>query len=61
MEEAKHQADEMARDFVEKRHSEVQSSARQTLEALAGSFGAEETVVDFTDSKLVPVTAESAA
>ena len=61
MEEAKQQADEMARDFVEKMHSEVQSSARQTLEALAGSFGAEETVVDFTDSKLVPVTAESAA
>jgi len=61
MEEAKQQADEMARDFVEKMHSEVQSSARQTLEALARSFGAEETVVDFTDSKLVPVMTESRA
>jgi len=59
--EAKHQADEMAGGFVEKMHSEVQGSARQTLEALARSFGAKETLVDFTDSKLVPVTTESAA
>jgi hypothetical protein len=33
--------------------SEVQNSARQTLEALSKNFGAEKVLIDFTDSKLI--------
>jgi hypothetical protein len=60
-EEAKQQAGQMARTFVEKMQSEVQNSARQTLEALGKAFGAEKVTVDFTDSKLVQTKVESAA
>ncbi|HUT29486.1 MAG TPA: DUF4230 domain-containing protein [Sedimentisphaerales bacterium] len=60
-EEAKQQAGRMAKSFVEKMQSEVQNSARQTLEALGKAFGARDITVDFTDSRLVQTKVESAA
>jgi hypothetical protein len=60
-EEAKQQAGLMAKSFVEKMQSEVQNSARQTLEALGKAFGAKDITVDFTDSKLIQTKVESAA
>ncbi|MDD5724153.1 MAG: DUF4230 domain-containing protein [Syntrophales bacterium] len=60
-EEARNQAAGMAEDFALKMQSEVQSSARQTLEALAKAFGASRVVVDFSDSKLVQTKLGSAA
>ena len=51
----------MAKDFVEKMRSEVQNSAKQTLEVLGQSFGAEVVTVDFSDSELVQTKIESAA
>ncbi len=60
-EEAKQQAGRMAKDFVEKMQSEVQASAKQTLEVLGKSFGAEAVMVDFSDSELVQTKIESAA
>lgn len=53
IEEAKFQATNMAENLVKKMRSEVQNSARQTLEALSKNFGAERVLVDFTDSKLL--------
>ena len=60
-EEAKQQAGRMAKDFVDKMQSEVQSSAKQTLEVLGKSFGAETVIVDFSDSELIQTKIESAA
>jgi hypothetical protein len=60
-EEAKQQAGRMAKDFVEKMQSEVQASAKQTLEVLGKSFGAEAVMVDFSDSELIQTKIESAA
>lgn len=60
-EEAKQQAGRMAKDFVEKMQSEVQNSAKQTLEVLGKSFGAKAVMVDFSDSELVQTKIESAA
>jgi len=60
-EEAKQQAGRMAKTFVEKMQSEVQNSARQTLEALGKAFGADHVTVDFADSKLIQTKVESAA
>jgi hypothetical protein len=60
-EEAKQQAGRMAKTFVEKMQSEVQNSARQTLEALGKAFGAEHVTIDFADSKLIQAKVESAA
>jgi hypothetical protein len=42
----------MAKDLVHKLRSEVQSSARQTIEALAKGFGADRVTVDFSESDL---------
>ena len=53
MEEAKYQATQMADNLVRKMRSEVQNSARQTLEALSKNFGAGKVLVDFTDSELI--------
>ncbi len=53
LEEAKFQATDMAENLVRKMRSEVQNSARQTLETLSKSFGAERVLVDFSDSKLL--------
>jgi len=52
-EEARAQADQMARRMVQTMQSDVQKSARQTMEALARGFGARQVVVDFSQSKLV--------
>jgi len=60
-EEAKQQASVMAKDFVQKMQSEVQSSAKQTLETLGGAFGAQAVTVDFSDSQLVQTKMESVA
>ncbi|MFZ0450718.1 MAG: DUF4230 domain-containing protein [Desulfatiglandaceae bacterium] len=47
--EAKNQASQMANELVKKMQSEVQKSARQTLELLAKGFGARETKIEFSD------------
>ena len=60
-EEARLQAGRMADEFVSKMQSEVQNSAKQTMEALAKAFGAESVVIDFSDSLLVQLEVESAA
>lgn len=53
IEEARHAAAAMAKEFVQSMRSEVQTSARQTLETLAKGFGAQEAIVDFSESELV--------
>lgn len=60
-EEARQQAARIADEFVSKMRSEVQNSAKQTMEALAKAFGAESVVVDFSGSQLVQLKVESAA
>ncbi len=59
VEEAKEQASKMAISMVNKLQSEVQKSARQTLETLSKGFGAEKVTFDFTYSKLVQSKVES--
>ena len=51
MEEAKAQAEALAQNLARRLSSEVQSSARQTMEMLAKSFGAAFVRVDFSDSE----------
>jgi hypothetical protein len=60
-EEAKQQASGMAKELVQKMRSEVQKSARQTLEALAKGFGANEVTLDFKDSELVQLKVDNSA
>lgn len=60
-EEAKTQAVEVAKNFVQKMRSEVQTSARQTLEALAQAFGAHTVSIDFSEAKLIQTKIESDA
>ncbi|MCK5393740.1 MAG: DUF4230 domain-containing protein [Candidatus Omnitrophica bacterium] len=57
-EEAKQQASLLAKDLVQKMRSEVQTSARQTIEVLAKSFGAEKVLIDFENAELIPKEAE---
>ncbi len=57
-EEAKQQASLLAKDLVQKMRSEVQTSARQTIEILAKSFGAEKVLIDFENAELIPKEAE---
>jgi len=52
--EAKNQALQMANELVKRMQSEVQKSARQTLELLARGFGAEEITVMFSDAEPLP-------
>jgi hypothetical protein len=61
IEEAKHQAAQMAKDFVQKMESGVQTSATQTLETLAKAFGAKGITIDFSDSELIQVKVDSVA
>jgi len=61
VEEAKVTAAEMAKDFVRNMRSEVQTSARQTLEVLAKGFGAEHVTLDFSDADLVGRGVQSVA
>jgi len=58
-EEAKQQAAHMASDFVDKMRSEVQSSAKQTLETLGKALGAQSVVVDFSGSELIQTAVEA--
>ena len=52
-EEAKQQAAQMAEQLVRKMRSEVQNSARKTVEALAKKFGADQVTFDFTQADLI--------
>jgi hypothetical protein len=51
--EAKMQASSMANQLIEQLSSEIEKSARQTMEMLAKSFGAESVVLDFSESQLL--------
>jgi len=51
--EAKQQASNLAQGLVKKMRSEVQNSARKTLEVLAKGFGAERVIIDFGNADLV--------
>ena len=51
--EAKAQASSMANQLIKQLSSEIEKSARQTLEMLAKSFGAESVVLDFGESQLM--------
>lgn len=51
MEEAKGQAEKLAQNLARRLSSEVQTSARQTMEMLAKSFGADAVRVDFSDAE----------
>lgn len=57
-EEAKQQVGIMAKDFVNKMKSEVQNSARQTLETLGKAFGADNIALDFSKSELIQTKVE---
>lgn len=50
MEEAKMQAENLAQNLARRLRSEVQTSARQTMEMLAKSFGAESVSIGFVES-----------
>jgi hypothetical protein len=52
-EEAKQQASRLAKGVVDKMRSEVQISARQTLEVLAHGLGAKQVLIDFSHADLV--------
>ena len=51
MEEAKTQAEKLAQNLARRLRSEVQNSARQTMEMLAKSFGAAGVRVEFADAE----------
>lgn len=53
IEAAKQHASAQAKDLVERMSSEVHGSARQTLEALARGFGAQQVIFNFQDAELV--------
>ena len=53
--EAKYQAQRMAEDLVGKMRSEVQNSARRTIEALAKGFGATTVTIDFGEAELIQI------
>jgi hypothetical protein len=59
-EEAKEQAYALAQDLVRKLRSEVQNSARQTIETLSRGFGAEKIFFDFKDREPEKVKVEYA-
>ncbi|MBN2395353.1 MAG: DUF4230 domain-containing protein [Candidatus Atribacteria bacterium] len=53
-EEAKNQAAQLAEGVVNKLQSEVENSARQTLQTLTKSLGIKKVKIDFSQSKIVP-------
>ncbi|MDR0994273.1 MAG: DUF4230 domain-containing protein [Verrucomicrobiota bacterium] len=61
MEEARGQAEKLAQNLARRLSSEVQTSARQTMEMLAKSFGARSIRVEFPDTELHQVEAASMA
>jgi hypothetical protein len=58
-EEAKQQAAQIAKNLVQKIRSEVQASAKKTLEILVKGFGAQHISIDFSDAELVQVKVEA--
>lgn len=58
IDEAKAHAANQARNLVLKMRSEVHQSARQTLEALAKAFGAQQTTFDFQEQDLVQLSVQ---
>jgi hypothetical protein len=52
IESAKLEVDRLAKDYVQKILSEIQNSARRTLEGLSKGLGADRLSIDFTDSAL---------
>jgi len=50
--EAKTQASSMADELIKQLSSEIEKSARQTMETLAASFGAKSVLLDFSKSQL---------
>lgn len=52
IEAAKSEVNLLARDYVQKMLSEIQNSARRTLEGLAKGLGVEQLQISFTDSAL---------
>jgi hypothetical protein len=60
-EEAKQEASRMAERYGSRMLLAVQNSAKQTLETLAKAFGAEEVVIDFSNSELIQTKIDSAA
>jgi hypothetical protein len=60
-EEAKQQASRLAKAVVDKMRSEVQVSARQTLEVLARGLGAKQVAIDFTHAELVQTRVDTKA
>ena len=61
MEEAKGQAEKLAENLARRLSSEVQTSARQTMEMLAKSFGATSVRVEFMDTEPCPAVGRAAA
>ena len=61
IEEAKNQATAQARELVQRLRSDVQSSARETLEALAKGFGAEAIEISFESAELVQTSIDYVA
>ena len=51
MEEAKAQAEKLAQNLARRLSSEVQTSARQTMEMLAKGFGAQSVRIAFPDAE----------
>jgi hypothetical protein len=51
--EAKMQAASMADELIKRLSSEIEKSARQTMEMLSKSFGAKSVVIDFSKSQLL--------
>ena len=49
--EAKMQGASMANELIKRLSSEIEKSARQTMEMLAKSFGAKSVVLDFSKSQ----------
>ncbi len=51
--EAKIQASSMAHQLIKRLSSEIEKSARQTMQTLAASFGAKSALLDFSNSQLL--------
>ncbi len=58
LDEARAAAERLAKEYVQNLTSDVQKSARQTMEQMAHSLGIEEVTVDFLDDGFEPVRKE---
>lgn len=57
--EAKYEASRRAKELVQKMRSEVQNSARKTVEVLAKGFGVKKVILDFDKAELVQLKVNS--